>query len=244
MNAFGLTVTGKARSQNQDSIFYSNNPIGSLPNALLVSDGMGGHRAGEVASNEAVKFFCEFIRTKKSAPGELLDFLVSAVSYANEKVYEMSMHNHSLYGMGATFSACVVLGKKLYIAHIGDSRVYLASAGRICQLTNDHSFVSELVRAGQLTEAAARNHPRKNELTRVLGVEPFSNIDGIVYDADNGDFLLVCSDGLTNMLTDDEILQIIEGAGSLEMKTRMLISAANNNGGLDNISAILADIRR
>ena len=244
MNIFGLTDTGRIRSQNQDSIFFSSVPIGTLPNVLLVSDGMGGHRAGEVASQKAIKFFCDFIRSKTCIPGELLDFLVSAASYANEKVYEMSLLDHSLYGMGATFSACVVSGRRLYIAHIGDSRVYVTAGGFISQLTNDHSFVNELVKAGQLTEAAARNHPRKNELTRVLGVEAFGNIDGIVYDADNGGFLLVCSDGLTNMLTDDEILRIIEGTGSLEMKTRCLISAANNSGGLDNISAILADLRR
>jgi protein phosphatase len=137
----------------------------------------------------------------------------------------------------------VVSGSKAYIAHVGDSRVYMVSAGRIEQLTIDHSYVNELVRAGQITEQIARNHPRKNELTRVLGVEPRAKIDGIVMDA-SGDYLLVCSDGLTNMLTDEEILGIVDGAGSLEAKTRNLIDAANNNGGLDNISAVLADLRR
>ena len=232
------------RSHNEDTVFFSSDPLGSLPNALIVSDGMGGHRAGEVASQKAVKFFCEYIRSKTCNADELLDFLVSAVGYANDKVYEMSMREHSLYGMGTTFSACVVSGAKLYIAHIGDSRVYLASDGQMNQLTIDHSYVNELVRAGRITEDDARNHPRKNELTRVLGVEPGAKIDGIVYDAENSEFLLLCTDGLTNMLTDDEIMTEIERAGSLEAKTRGLISAANDNGGLDNISVILADLRR
>jgi protein phosphatase len=204
---------------------------------------MGGHRAGEVASQKAIKFFCEYVCSRNSAPDELLDFLVSAVDYANDKVYDMSLRDHSLYGMGATFSVCAVSGGKLYIAHIGDSRVYLAADGRISQLTNDHSFVNELVRAGRLTEAAARSHPRKNELTRALGVEADEHIDGIVYEANSG-FLLLCSDGLTNMLTDGEILRIIKKEDTLEMKVRGLITAANENGGKDNISAILADLRR
>jgi len=246
LKAYGLTDTGRARSKriNEDTIFFSSDPIGTLPNALIVSDGMGGHRAGEVASRKAVEFFCEYARSKTCGPDELLDFLVSAVGYANEKVYEMSMGDLSLYGMGATFSACAVSGSKLYIAHIGDSRAYLVSGGRINQLTNDHSYVNELVRAGRLSGKDARNHPRKNELTRVLGVEPGAKIDGIVYDADNGGFLLLCTDGLTNMLTDEEILSIVEGTGSLESKIRCLINAANDNGGLDNISAVGADLRR
>jgi protein phosphatase len=231
------------RAQNEDSIFFSCEPVGSLPNALIVSDGMGGHRAGEVASRMAIKFFCDFVRTQKSAPGELLDFLVSAVDYANEKIYGMSLREPSLYGMGATFSVCAVSGAKLYIAHIGDSRVYLSAGGHLSQLTNDHSFVNELVRAGQLTEAAARSHPRKNELTRALGVEAEGHIDGRVCEADGG-ILLLCSDGLTNMLTDEKIYSIVEGTGTLEMKARCLIAAANDNGGHDNISAILADLRR
>ena len=244
MNAYGLTDIGKVRTQNQDSIFFSVEPVGMLPNVLIVSDGMGGHKAGEVASQKSIEFFRSFVQAKSYVPDELLDFLVSAVNYANEKVYEMSLQDSSLYGMGATFSACVVYGTKIYIAHIGDSRVYFADHGRITQLTNDHSFVNELVRAGQITEAAARNHPRKNELLRVLGVEAHGKIDGIVYEADNDGFLLLCTDGLTNMLTDDEILSIIQGTDSLKMKTRCLISAANKNGGHDNISAVLADLRR
>ena len=244
MNAYGITDTGRVRSQNEDTIFVSPDPLGTLPNALIVSDGMGGHRAGEVASQKAVKFFCDYVRSKTCTSDELLDFLVSAVGYANYKVFEMSMRDPSLYGMGATFSACVVSGSKLLIAHIGDSRVYLSAGGQFSQLTIDHSYVNELVRAGQISEKAARNHPRKNELTRVLGVEPRAKIDGIVYDADDGGILLLCSDGLTNMLTDDEISLIIEGTDSLEIKTRCLVTAANDRGGLDNISAVLADLRR
>jgi len=244
MNVYGLTDTGRVRAQNEDTIFFSSAPVGTLPNALIVSDGMGGHRAGEVASQKAIKFFCDYVRSKVCMSGELLDFLVSAVGYANDKVYEMSMRDCSLYGMGATFSACVISDAKIYIAHIGDSRIYLYSCGQFNQLTIDHSYVNELVRAGQISERTARNHPRKNELTRVLGVEPGAKIDGVVNDAGNGDLLLLCTDGLTNMLTDNEILFIIEGTGSLESKTRCLITAANDKGGLDNISAVLADLGR
>ena len=244
MKAYGLTDTGKIRNQNEDSIFFTTESVGTLPNVFIVSDGMGGHLAGEVASQKSIKYFCEFVRAKAYATGELLDFIVSAAVYANEKVFEMSMRDPSLRGMGTTFSVCVVSGTKLYIAHIGDSRVYFVSGSRIIQLTNDHSYVSELVRAGRLSEADARNHPRKNELTRVLGADAAAEVDGIVYELESDGFLLLCSDGLSNMLTDDEIHKIIGKTDSVEIKIRCLISAANDYGGYDNISDVLADLRR
>jgi len=246
LKVYGLTDTGRMRTnkQNEDTIFYTADPIGALPNVLVVSDGMGGHKAGEVASRNAVEFFCGYVRSKARAPEETLDLLVSAVGYANEQVYQMSMGDRALYGMGATFSACVADGGKLYIAHVGDSRVYMTAGGALSQITIDHSYVNELVRAGIITEKAARSHPRKNELTRVLGFEPGVKIDGFVTDAAGAGYLLLCSDGLTNMLTNEEIFAIINGAGSVEEKTRRLIGAANDCGGRDNISAILADLRR
>jgi protein phosphatase len=244
MYAFGITDVGKVRSQNEDSIFYTQDQYGSLPNLFIVSDGMGGHRAGEVASSKAVEYFCSYAQSRHCTPDEILDFLISAVAYANEQVYEISLSDPVLYGMGATFSVCVVLGMRVFLAHIGDSRVYFASANGLVQLTTDHSYVNELVRAGQITEADARVHPRKNMLTRALGVSYREVIDGLVYDIEDDGMILLCSDGLTNMLTDSEIHSIILMPVGLEQKARHLISAANENGGQDNISVILADVRR
>ncbi|MDR1542518.1 MAG: Stp1/IreP family PP2C-type Ser/Thr phosphatase [Clostridiales bacterium] len=244
MNAFGVTDIGVTRLHNEDSIFVCVKPIGCLPNLFIVSDGMGGHNAGEVASSKAIEFFCEYVSQGGRTQGKVLEVIVEGVRYANKKVYDLSRQDYTLRGMGATFTACVTTGGKLNIAHIGDSRVYFAANGRLSQLTEDHSYVNELVKMGEITEEEAQHHPQKNILTRALGVEDDEAVDGLAYDANEDGVALLCSDGLTNMLSNIQILQILSEPGSLEDRGRKLIQMANNYGGLDNISAILVDVKR
>ncbi|MDR1914470.1 MAG: Stp1/IreP family PP2C-type Ser/Thr phosphatase [Clostridiales bacterium] len=240
----GITDTGKKRNNNEDSYFVSPDAIGTLPNLLIVSDGMGGHNAGEIASKKAIEFFLEFIRRETVSDNNILDFIVSAVKYANENVYKAAQNDQSLSGMGATFSSCVVSDNKLYIAHIGDSRVYFVTRSEIKQITDDHSYVAELVKAKIITEIQAQVHPRKNLLTRVLGVDPAENVDGIVFEIEEDGIVLICSDGLTNMLSDNTILVTLCEERDLGYKARKLVDSANKNGGFDNISVVLADVRR
>lgn len=235
---------GKVRSQNQDAVFVSTEPVGPLPNLLIVADGMGGHNAGDVASSHAVLHFTEYLRRQTAADDSFLDLLVAAAAHANREVFSYSLSNTSLSGMGTTLTACVLTGYpvKCEIVHVGDSRAYLVSPDGITQLTRDHSYVCEMVKAGQLTPAEAREHPKRNVLTRVLGVDADFHADGYVYDIAEGCSVLLCSDGLTNMLTDDRIHALAYAHQTPRERVDALIAEANALGGNDNISIVLADI--
>jgi protein phosphatase len=239
----GLTDIGKVRSQNQDSIFVSQEKTGPLPNLFIVADGMGGHNAGDVASQLAISSFCEYVQENTSElPAEgYLDFLITAAAEANRTVYRKAMGDFSLRGMGTTFTACTSSGGKCWVAHVGDSRAYLISGGAISQLTADHTYVNEMVKAGQLTPSQAREHPKRNILTQVLGVDAEMKADGYVCDVNAGSLVLLCSDGLTNMLGDDEIREICSESKPVGEKAKALIDSANARGGSDNISAVLID---
>jgi protein phosphatase len=243
MNAYGITDSGRTRSHNEDSFLCSATPVGILPNLLAVADGMGGHKAGEVASAKALEFFCSFVSSTDAKHG-LLDFIVEATLYANENVYKMSQNDFEMTGMGTTFSACVCADEKVYIAHVGDSRVYYFTGDLTHRLTEDHSYVQSLVKAGLITQDLARTHPRKNLLTRVLGVDPCENVDGLVFEPDAPGILLLCSDGLTNMVSDSDLARIAQSNFSIDQKARLMVQEANNNGGQDNITVILAELGR
>jgi protein phosphatase len=244
MEALQKSHVGRIRSNNEDTVFLSTRALGSMPNVLIVSDGMGGHNAGELASQKAVAFFQEYAALNTAGEEDLLDYLVSAVRYANRKVYELSLTQRAWLGMGATFTACTAVGGKLIIAHIGDSRLYYIADNAITQVTADHSYVNELVRTGQISPKEAARHPQKNMLTRALGVETDVEVDGQLFDTAGKGLVLLCSDGLTNMLADIEILRIVSKKTDLNTKAEHLIDAANARGGLDNISVILADMSR
>ncbi|MCL2351506.1 MAG: Stp1/IreP family PP2C-type Ser/Thr phosphatase [Firmicutes bacterium] len=239
MYAAGRSDAGKVRPQNEDSVFVSEDRVGPLKNLFIVADGLGGHNGGEVASAMAVDCFTRFLRESREGP---LDAMMAALSYANGKVYERAEACAELYGMGTTFSACSLQGGRLFIVHIGDSRIYRVSRDGIFQLTSDHSYVNEMVKAGRITKAQAEAHPQKNIITKALGLDPGLAADGIVCDTDGGGFLLLCSDGLTDMLSDTEISDIVNSGGALEAKADALIRAANERGGVDNISAVLIDV--
>ena len=237
MKAFCITDVGQSRSMNQDFVFASETPVGNLPNLFVVADGMGGHRAGDTASRDTVGTLLDSIR--KSQETNPIKIIRTAVEKANSRVYEKSRENENLAGMGTTVVVAVIEDRYLYVANVGDSRLYLIRKD-IRQITKDHSLVEEMVRSGKLREEA-RNHPNKNVITRAVGVEKEVNIDFFDLRIRKGDKILLCSDGLSNMLEDNEIREIVTSGGDVEERARKLITAANQNGGKDNISVVLVE---
>lgn len=244
MSAVGRCDPGKVRSHNEDSIYISENPETEFE-YYIVADGMGGHNAGETASRSAIKFFNEYIENhgdiKEGA--DILDAFIDAVNYSNLKVFEMSQSDEALNGMGTTFSAAAICDGKLYVVHIGDSRVYVYDKNGLRQVTRDHSFVMEMVRMGKLTVAEARVHPKRNMITRALGIERTMPADTFIQSIGDDSIILVCSDGLPTMAEDKDIEKILKKKTGLDKKADMLVELANRNGGHDNISVILADGR-
>ena len=242
--ATGKTDVGIVRSNNEDTIFLSDEPVGVLPNLYIVADGMGGHNAGEVASSDSVAFFLEDVKAGGAEAPDTLDILVGAVRDTNRRIAAHGAQNPEMAGMGTTFTACTVWDDKAYIAHVGDSRIYLISDGAISQVTIDHTYVNEMVRAGQITKEEARTHPQRNVITRVLGTGEELSVDAFVIAVKERDRLLLCSDGLTNMLQDEEICEAVQAdGGTLDEKAEALVRLANQRGGQDNISVILVEMR-
>jgi protein phosphatase len=240
----GKTDIGRKRKLNEDSFFVENGAIGSLPNLYIIADGMGGHQAGEVASFEAIRAFKSYVMENTFEDGDILDFMISATKHANSEVLKKSTCDKQYFGMGTTLSSCVFDKGKLYIAHVGDSRVYKVSGSSITQLTADHTFVNDLVKKGEITSEEAREHPKRNLITRAIGVEEDVLIDGVLHTLMGNDKIILCSDGLTSMLTDQEILMHINSGGGLPDTLNQLIDSAKNKGGDDNISVILIEEER
>lgn len=240
INAFGKTDVGLMRTINQDSIFVSTQPIGKLPNLFIVADGMGGHKAGDVASREAIERFVKYAcTTHMSDPANILDAGIISV---NKDIFDMANSNRDYSGMGTTFVAASLVENHIYIANVGDSRLYLIGRD-IRQITRDHSLVEDMVRMGVLEREEARTHYKKNVITKAIGVadDKTSTPDIFEIEVENGDKLLLCSDGLTNMVEDYDIKKIVKDNDSIEDAVRELIRQANENGGKDNISAILIE---
>ena len=249
MHAAGLTDKGKVREQNEDTIFCTSEPYGPLPNLFIVADGMGGHNAGEVASKEAVTQITDYLRSYSTPelvqPDNYLDLLVTAIQKANTKVCDMAGKKKHLKGMGTTMTACVVTEDKIMLAHVGDSRAYFISPDEITRLTTDHTYVGQMLASGQITAEEAEIHPQRHVITRVLGVDtPPFEVDGHVLPLGDTVTILLCSDGLTNMIDDQKIKEIVNYVGLVEHRTQFLIEEANLRGGHDNISAILIDVKR
>lgn len=240
INAFGKTDVGLMRTINQDSIFVSTQPIGKLHNLFIVADGMGGHKAGDVASREAIERFVKYAcTTHMSDPANILDAGIISV---NKDIFDMANSNRDYSGMGTTFVAASLVENHVYIANVGDSRLYLIGRD-IRQITRDHSLVEDMVRMGVLEREEARTHYKKNVITKAIGVadDKTSTPDIFEIEVENGDKLLLCSDGLTNMVEDYDIKKIVKDNDSIEDAVRELIKQANENGGKDNISAILIE---
>lgn len=239
MLAEGKSDTGQVRKINEDSYLILN---GTAAQLYAVADGMGGHKSGEVASSLAVeilqKYFAELLAEHHSAE-EWEDHLRTAFVQANREILTLSMENDQHNGMGTTLTAAVVDNNDLYVSHIGDSRLYILHDGSIKKITDDHSLVAELLRQGEITLEEAKDHPRKNILLRALGIALEMELAFYHCQLANDDFLLLATDGLTNLLGEQEILQIAEKFVPLEAVDKM-IELANVRGGHDNITVILA----
>ncbi len=235
MKISSATSVGKIRAVNEDSFFVSE--IGNK-NAVLavVADGMGGHNAGEVASAEMVKALKDLI-VENDIPAK--DLLLSAIAYANNSIYKMSKTTPSLYGMGTTVTACVIENDKLTAAQVGDSRLYLIKDDKITQITKDHSLVEMLVESGEITKEDAKNHPQKNVITRAVGTDSSVEADIYEFQLSKGDILLLCSDGLVNMVEDEKILSIVTECKDFSNLSDALVKEAENAGGHDNITVVL-----
>ena len=232
-----MTDIGRKREINQDYVFATDETIGNLPNVLVVADGLGGHRAGDFASRFTVEVLAEEVQNSKETHPEQI--LGNAIQTANERLMEEAAKDSRLEGMGTTLVAATILDHVLYFANVGDSRLYLINK-EIRQLSKDHSMVEEMVRLGGLTEEEAKHHPDKNIITRAMGVKDKVEPDFFEYRLKGGDTILMCSDGLTNMVDDDEIFQIVKSARDIVEAVETLIQRANENGGSDNIGIVLA----
>ena len=238
MKTFSKTDIGRPRAVNLDYVLVCDQPIGNLPNLLIVADGMGGHNAGDYASRyvaEAVRE--ELSKSEEDGPKAMM---TKAIESANYNLIQISKQDDRLKGMGTTLVVATVIEHTLYFANIGASRLYLLN-DRIKQLSRDHSFVQEMVRLGGINAEEAKRHPDKNIITRAIGAKEKVEIDFFEYRLKKGDMILMCTDGLSNMLDDDEMYRIVKSSRDIVEATERLIDRANDNGGKDNIGVVLAE---
>jgi PPM family protein phosphatase len=224
----GRTDVGRQRSANEDDFVLA-------PPFFAVADGMGGAKAGEVASAMATEVFEGESDSGEPAEAQLARMLREA----NKRIHDLAVADESHRGMGTTLTAAKVTGDEISLAHVGDSRAYRMRDGDLEQLTKDHSLVAELERSGQITPEAAEHHPQRSIITRALGPEPDVEVDTYTITGREGDLFLLCSDGLTSMISDEEIGSILRSADSLDAAADALVRAANQSGGKDNITVVL-----
>ena len=237
------TDTGKIRQHNEDDagIFKGKDEF----ILAVVADGMGGHLAGDVASKMAVKAMGEKwneAETIPQAPSECEKWLIEQILSVNSKIYDHAQAHEECQGMGTTIVCALFTGKTVSVAHIGDSRCYLLQDDDFVQVTEDHSLVNELVRTGEISREDAEHHPRKNVLTKALGTDQSVSIDTRSFDIEPGDKLLLCSDGLTNKVEGTELKDILQSDSAPQEKVNLLVDKANQNGGEDNITAVLLEL--
>jgi len=229
MNAILRTDVGRVRSRNEDTAIIGEG-------FFVVCDGMGGHQAGDIAS----KIAAETLRAELSGKPKSVQTLLDAIRRANEKVYQLSRSERQFFGMGTTLTVLLIDDEQVILAQIGDSRAYLLRGGVLRQCTHDHSFVAELVRTGSLSKEEARSHPQRNLITRSLGTDAHVEADVFEIGRHVGDQWLLCSDGLTDLVTDIEIQDILYGFPS-EQAANALVELALARGGSDNITLLLID---
>lgn len=239
MKSYSITDVGQKRTVNQDFVFTSETPVGNLPNLFVVADGMGGHKAGDFASSYAVEVLLSTIREDENS--NPVKIIRAAIENANTQLLREASDNETMSGMGTTMVLVTIVGHYAYVANVGDSRLYLVDENKISQITKDHSLVEEMVRMGEISRDDARNHPDKNIITRALGAGRDVDVDFFDIRLTPGDILLLCSDGLSNMVPDEDIRQVIRTSETLEETGRRLVSMANDNGGRDNIAVVLVE---
>ena len=239
MKAYSVTDVGQKRRENQDYVFASEQPIGNLPNLFVVADGMGGHNAGDFASRCAVSVMVESV--KKDMSFNPIKIIRHAIETANEQVGIQAELDPGKSGMGTTLVAVTVVGYYAYIANVGDSRLYVSDSHGLIQITRDHSWIAELVRRGELSKEEAMDHLGKNIITRAVGTAPEVTIDFCDVALGEGNKILMCSDGLSNMVRDDVMQEILQASENIEESAEKMVQQANENGGKDNISVIIIE---
>ena len=236
MRIYSATDVGQKRKMNQDYVFVSEGPVGNLPNLFTVADGMGGHNAGDYASSHAVRILVDEIR--EDADYNPVKVIRHAIEAANTEIRNRAQEDANLRGMGTTMVVATIVDQYAYIANVGDSRLYVIS-DEIRQITKDHSLVQEMVRMGEISEEEARNHPDKNIITRALGAEKTVDVDFFDLKLEKDCTILMCSDGLSNMVEDSKIQEIIsDPEADIDQKGNALLREANQNGGKDNIAIV------
>lgn len=239
MRSYAITDVGQKRDCNQDYIYCNENPVGVFPNIFVVADGMGGHKAGDFASRFCVEEFVR--RVKESKEKTIIGIIEHAIYETNEQLIMHAKEHPEYEGMGTTFVMASLFPEAMYVANIGDSRLYVINS-EMKQITEDHSLVAEMVRDGEIKKEEARFHPKKNVVTKALSASGIVVPDYFEVHLKKDDKILICSDGLTTMLSDIEIFDIInEYDGKIEDAANELVKKANENGGKDNVSIILVD---
>lgn len=241
MEIGAVSSIGNIRENNQDSMYVSEDS--SFP-IFIVADGMGGHKAGEVASSLAIEATITYLKERKDLLNneENIKFNIKkAIKYANEKIYSLSQEISEYSGMGTTITLSYIFDSKIILGHVGDSRAYLISDCNIKQVTKDHSLVSELIEQGSITTEEALTHPQRHLITRAVGTSQDIDVDIYMEEFKSNDKLILCSDGLTNMVDDDTILSIVNDNEEAEINklSKILATTANDNGGKDNITIII-----
>ena len=224
MKVHAITDVGRVRDSNQDYCMYITDPIGDLPNLFLVADGMGGHKSGDLASRFTVETFRELVQSYDSL--DTVTLLTKAVKEANKLLIRKSLESSDYEGMGTTLVAATIEGDTLKVANVGDSRLYIINED-ICQITRDHSLVEEMVQRGQLEKDEARTHANKNIITRAIGVDNDVTPEIFSVDLEEGLKILMCTDGLTNMVDDGRIQRLVKKGGSVKDITERLVQPAN-----------------
>lgn len=239
MISYEKTDVGVKRKVNQDTIYASDTRVGKLPNLYIVADGMGGELAGDYASAKCVEIIIDSITNSNEL--ETVRILEQAIQTANNRIFTESHKDSSKTGMGTTLVLATVFDGHLYVANVGDSRLYVANGAMLKQVTKDHSVVAELVRTGELDKDDAKYDKRKNMITRAIGAEETITPDYFDVEISGNEHILLCSDGLTNMVEDQEIYEILTSEETIENRANKLVERANANGGKDNVSVIIIE---
>ena len=236
MKTFSQTDIGAIRDSNQDYVYTSESPVGNLPNLFIVADGMGGHNAGDFASKYTVEQIVSYI--EHSSLTDPVELITEALGEANANLIQEAKDHPQMAGMGTTAVIMTIIGSCMYVANVGDRRLYLLRGG-LRQITKDHSLVQEMVRMGEMDASEASKHPDKNIITRAVGAFEELAIDFFDEQLRPGDEILMCSDGLTNMVDDMEIGQIMQTGRDVVEQVQKLVDRANRNGGKDNITVAI-----
>ena len=241
MEVYFQSDIGKRRKSNQDYTATFTNQKNQL--LALLADGLGGHQAGDIASRQAVEEIgIAWEATTIDDSEKAVQWFLQHIQQTNQRIFEKGQSQPTLSGMGTTLEVVTLLDNHLALAHVGDSRIYLFREQRLIALTEDHSLVNALLKSGEITQEMAQNHPRKNIITRSLGMPGSLEVDVAIHKIEDHDQLLLCSDGLTNMVSEPKITQILLEAASLQDASQRLIEEANAKGGLDNITVLLIDV--